>query len=210
MTCCSGHAIWTLGKIADHAVMDDGPSGISVNLHYTLETPLAAICCHEPFAGRLEVIPARTGPVRIRLPSLATGVTVSVDGARAPHSIRAGYAALDQVPGGAQVAMDYPLTERHADQVVRVPEAGEGGTGAYFGPKADPVVGHRIPTRWLGNIMAIDYADGRSLRPLEGVPGPAPQQPRHRLFATREARFAARAGHGDPLACFLPDHRWTW
>ena len=32
MTCCSGHAIWTLGKIADHAVMDDGPAaGISVN-----------------------------------------------------------------------------------------------------------------------------------------------------------------------------------
>ena len=65
MTCCSGHAIWTLGKIADHAVMDDGPAGgISVNLHYTLETPLAAISCHEPFAGRLEVVPAqhRTPP----------------------------------------------------------------------------------------------------------------------------------------------------
>lgn len=63
--------------------------------------------------------------------------------------------------------------------------------------------------------MAIDYADGRSLRPLEGIPGPAPQQPLHRLFATREARFAAGYGRDDLLACFLlacfvPDHRWTW
>ena len=58
--------------------------------------------------------------------------------------------------------------------------------------------------------MAIDYADGRSLRPLEGVPGPSPQQPKHRLFATREACFAAGAGRDDTLACFLPDHRWTW
>ena len=121
MTCCSGHAIWTLGKIADHAVMDDGAEGISVNLHYTLETPLAAVGCHEPFAGRLEVIPARTGPVHIRLPSFATGVAVSVDGAKAPHSIRDGYAALDRVPAGAQVTLDYPLPERHVDQVVRVP-----------------------------------------------------------------------------------------
>ena len=32
----------------------------------------------------------------------------------------------------------------------------------------------------------------------------------HRLFATREARFAAGAGREDPLACFLPDHRWIW
>ena len=208
MTCCSGHAIWMLGKIADHAVMDDGPSGISVNLHYTLETPLAAVCCHEPFAGRLEVVPARTGPVRIRLPSFATGVTVSLDGARAPHSIRDGYVVLDRVPVGVQVTLDYPLPERHADQVVRVPQAAGGGTGAYFDPKADPIVGHRIPTRWRGNtVMAIDYADGRS---LEGVPGPAPQQPRHRLFATREARFATGAGHDDPLACFLPDHAWVW
>ena len=86
MTCCSGHAIWTLGKIADHAVMDEGPAGgISVNLHYTLETPLAAVCCHEPFAGRLEVVPARTGPLRIRVPSFAAGVTVSLDGAEVPH-----------------------------------------------------------------------------------------------------------------------------
>ena len=212
MTCCSGHAIWTLGKIADHAVMDEGPgAGISVNLHYTLETPLAAVCCHEPFAGRLEVVPARTGPVRIRVPSFATNVTVSLDGAEVPHVIRDGYAALDRVPAGAQVTLDYPLPERHADQVVRIPQAAEGGTGAYFGPKADPIVGHRIPTRWRGNtIMAIDYADGRSRRPLEGVPGPAPQQPRHRLFATREARFAAGAGRDDPLACFLPDHAWVW
>ena len=103
MTCCSGHAIWTLGKIADHAVMDEGPAGgISVNLHYTLETPLAAVSCHEPFAGRLEVVPARTGPVRIRVPSFATGVTVSLDGAEVPHPIRDGYVALDRVPAGAR------------------------------------------------------------------------------------------------------------
>ena len=212
MTCCSGHAIWTLGKIADHAVMDEGPAGgISVNLHYTLETPLAAVSCHEPFAGRLEVVPARTGPVRIRVPSFATGVTVSLDGAEVPHAIRDGYVALDRVPAGAQLTLDYPLPERHGDQVVRIPQAAEGGTGAYFGPKADPIVGHRIPTRWRGNtVMAIDYADGRSRRPLEGVPGPAPQQPRHRLFATREARFATGAGRDDPLACFLPDHAWAW
>ena len=212
MTCCSGHAIWTLGKIADHAVMDDGPAGgISVNLHYTLETPLAAVSCHEPFAGRLEVVPAQTGPLRIRVPAFATNVTVSLDGTEVPHVIRDGYAALDRVPSGAQVTLDYPLPERHGDQVVRIPQAAEGGTGAYFGPKADPIVGHRIPTRWRGNtVMAIDYADGRSRRPLEGVPGPAPQQPRHRLFGTREARFAAGAGRDDPLACFLPDHAWVW
>ena len=58
--------------------------------------------------------------------------------------------------------------------------------------------------------MAIDYADGRSLRPLEGVPGPAPQQPLHRLFAEREARFAERAGCDDPFVCFLPDRRCKW
>ena len=211
MTCCSGHAIWTLGKIVDHAVMDEGAAGISVNLHYTLETPLAAVWCHEPFAGRLEVVPARTGPVRIRLPSFTANVTVSLDGAEVPHAIRDGYVALDRIPAGAQIALDYPLPERHADQVVRIPQATDGGTGAYFGPKADPIVGHRIPTRWRGNtVMAIDYTDGRSRRPLEGVPGPAPQQPRHRLFATREARFAAGAGREETLACFLPDHRWTW
>ncbi len=144
------------------------------------------------------------------MPSFATGMTVSLDGAEVPHDNRDGYVAIDRVPAGALVTLDYAQPERHADQVVRVPQAAEGGTGAYFGPKADPIVGHRIPTKWRGNtVLAIDYADGRSLRPLEGVPGPAPQQPRHRLFATREARFAARAGNGDPLACFLPDHRWT-
>ena len=212
MTCCSGHAIWTLGKIADHAVMDEGPAGgISVNLHYTLETPLAAVSCHEPFAGRLEVVPAQTGPLRIRVPAFATNVTVSLDGTEVPHVIRDGYAALDRIPAGARVTLDYPLPERHGDQVVRIPQAAKGGTGAYFGPKADPIVAHRIPTRWRGNtVMAIDYADGRSRRPLEGVPGPAPQQPKHRLFATREARFAAGAGRDDPLACFLPDHAWVW
>ena len=118
---------------------------------------------------------------------------MSLDGAEVPHAIRDGYVALDRVPAGARVTLNYPLPERHADQVVRIPQAAEGGTGAYFGPKADPIVGHRIPTRWRGNtVMAIDYADGRSRRPLEGVPGPAPQQPRHRLFATREARVASR------------------
>ena len=136
---------------------------------------------------------------------------MSIDGAKVPHAIRDGYMALGTVPAGAQVALDYPLPERHADQVVRVPQAAEGGTGAYFGPKADPIVGHRIATRWRANtVMAIDYEDGRSLRALEGVPGPAPQQPLHRPFATREARFAVGAGRDDPLSCFLPERSWSW
>lgn len=85
------------------------------------------------------------------MPSFATGMTVSLDGAEVPHDNRDGYVAIDRVPAGALVTLDYAQPERHADQVVRVPQAAEGGTGAYFGPKADPIVGHRIPTKWRGN-----------------------------------------------------------
>ncbi|MCY4377731.1 MAG: hypothetical protein OXC31_28580, partial [Spirochaetaceae bacterium] len=193
----------TRDRLAHHAVVAEGAPGISVTLHYTLETPRAAVSCHEPFAGRLEVFPARTGPVRIRLPSFATTLTVSLDGADVPHAIRDGYVALDRIPAGAQVTLDYPLPERHADQVVRIPQAAGGGTGAYFGPKADPIVGHRIPTNWRGNtVMVIDYADGRCSDgdrswqrrlALNGQcegrsPVPAPRSPARRTRTTRRAR----------------------
>ena len=172
MTCCSGHAIWTLGKIADHAVMDEGPAGgISVNLHYTLETPLAAVSCHEPFAGRLEVVPARTGPVRIRVPSFATGVTVSLDGAEVPHAIRDGYWPSTG-PGRRQGHAGLPAARAPRRSGGPHPAGRRGRHRRVLRPQGRP---HRRPPH--PDQMARQHRHGHRLRGRPLAP-PAGRRPR--------------------------------
>ena len=67
-----------LGKIVDHAATLD-KKGLSINLHSSLDTPLASITNLEPFEGKLEVIPHRDGPVRVRRPAYASRIEAEID-----------------------------------------------------------------------------------------------------------------------------------
>ena len=212
MLCCSGHALWTLGKICEHAVTEDH-QGISINLHFSLDTPLASITHHEPFDGLLEVVPQRGGTVKIRKPLYAKKLTAEIDGVPARPNVRNGYLVFDAVNPHARIKLSYELPEKTTEEVVRLPQQKGGGRGRYCGDKSDPVVAHRIPTKWRGNtVLAIDYANSHSMLSAArsadiGDTGP---YPKHRLYADRMDRLDRGAGRSDRVAFFLPATRFEW
>ena len=209
MLCCGGHAIWTLGKIVEHAVTEDA-DGLSVNLHFSLETPLASVSSHEPFEGLLEIVPKRNGDVKIRKPSYAITADAKVNGAPAEPVMEGDYLVFRQLPSGTKVELRYPLPEKTTDEVVMLPQHGSGGVGSWLGPKSDPIVGYRTQTTWRGNtVLAIDYAGTKSHLSQRRIAGWTPQ-PNHRIYPTRMQRYKNGVGRDDEVAFFLPERPFAW
>ena len=199
MLCCGGNAMWTMGKIVANAVTADA-AGLTVNLHFSLETPRAAVTNCEPFEGRLEVTPRRAGRVRIRPPAYAFDIAASVDDGPAEPRLERGYLVFDDVQPDARIVLDYPLPERTTvEMTMDTPCQGNMHRKGVFGPKADPVVKERIHARWRGNtVLAIDYDE------------PSPEAPEHRLYLDRMERFLNGAGRSATIRCFLPDQPFDW
>jgi len=192
MLCCTGNAMWTLGKIVEHAVTQDD-RGLSVNLHFTLDTPLASTTSHEPFEGRIEVVPHRAGSLRIRKPSYATRAEAELDGAPAEAGSDGDYLVFDSVKEGSTLVLVFDMPEKTTEETV-MKTPGDG----YFAEKSDPEVDERIRTTWRGNtVMAIDY-DSDS------------PQPKHRLYLNRAERCKNGEGRDDMVRFFLPDKTYEW
>ncbi|MEW6750671.1 MAG: hypothetical protein AB1505_06805 [Candidatus Latescibacterota bacterium] len=158
-----------------------------------LRASASALASIARFAGRLTVVPHRAGRLRVRVPSYASPVEVTVDGQPAPARRAGSYVLLDPVPAESRVELTYPLPERTTEETTM-----ESPGKDVFAPKSDPVVKERIRTTWRGNtVLAIDY-DADSPRP------------RHRLFAERMERYRAQAGRGQRAAFFRPERDYQW
>jgi hypothetical protein len=191
MLCCCGNAMWTLGKIATHAATQD-ERGLSINLHFSLDTPLAWISNHEPFEGRLEVMPRCDGTVRIRQPAYAEQIEAALDGSPAVPKQEGSYLVFDGVRRNSTIVLTYPMTERTTEEVTR------NTPGQPFDAKTDPVVKERIRTTWRGNtVLAIDY-DSDS------------PQPKHRLYLHRMEQYRNGEGQDDTVRFFLPEKPYVW
>ena len=208
MLCCGGHAIWTLGKIVEHAVTEDA-AGLSVNLHFSLETPLASVTNHEPFEGRIEVLPNRAGDVRVRKPSYAALVHAALDDTGVDAAVCGDYLVFPNVKPGAKIELQFPMPEKTTEEVVMLPQREGGGVGGWLGPKSDPIVGHRTQTAWRGNtVLSIDSSNTRSRLSEDQVEGWTPQ-PEHGLYLTRLQRYRDGAGRDATAAFFMPERTFT-
>ena len=199
MLCCGGNAMWTLGKIAASATTAD-ERGLHVNLHFSLDTPHAAITNYEPFEGKLVVVPRREGPVWVRKPAYASSVDARVDGEAITPRASGGYLRFDDVSAGSAIVLTYPLPERTTVETTQQsPYAGEdNGRGSFAALKREPVLSEEVQTTWRGNtVMAIDY-DCDS------------PHPKHRLYLDREERFRQRQGRDAKTRFFLPDRPYEW
>ena len=198
MLCCCGNAMWTLGKIVENAATQD-ETGLSINLHFSLDTPLASITNSEPFEGRLEVVPHRAGRVRIRRPEYATAIQAELDGSPIVPREESSYLVFDSIGAGAVLVLNYPLPERTTQEAtLNTPFEGDAFNGAFAANKADPVVAERIQATWRGNtVLAIDY-DSDS------------PQPGHRLYLDRMERYRNGEGRDDRAAFFLPEKGYDW
>lgn len=207
MLCCGGHAIWTLGKIVEHAVSAE-EDGLAVHLHFNLETPLASVTSWEPFQGRLEVVPRRSGKVRIRQPSYATRIAATVAGAPVEPQRQGDYVVFSRVAAGTEIALTFPLPTTTTEEIVKLPQAAGGGVGEWLGPKADPIVGYRVPTRWCGNtVLGIDRPSASAVS-ARRIPG-WQSQPQHGLYLNRAADLA-RGPTKQEAAFFLPERSFVW
>lgn len=183
--------MWSLGKIAAHAATED-ERGLCINLHFGLDTPLASISNHEPFEGRLEVVPRRDGAVRIRKPAYADRIEAAIDGSPTVPREDGSYVVFDEVHRDATIALTYPMTERTTEETTR------DTPGQPFDAKTDPVIKERIRTTWRGNtVLAIDY-DRDS------------PQPKHRLYLRRMDRYRNGEGRDDRARFFLPERPYVW
>ena len=209
MLCCGGHALWTLGKIVENTVTKD-QEGLSVNLHFSLDTPSASVTSHEPFKGLLQVVPTQTGNLKIRKPSYADRVESRVDGALVDPTLQGDYLVFRQVRSGSKIELKYPLPEKKTEEIVLLPQQEGGGIGDYLGPKSDPVVGFRTETEWRGNtVMSIDYSNADSHLTRKRIAGWT-HQPQHRLYLDRKERYEASACERDQAAFFLPERSFRW
>ena len=207
MLCCGGHAIWTLGKIVEHAISADS-RGLAVHLHFNLDTPLASVTSREPFEGRLQIVPRRTGEVRVRKPSYATKIASTVAGVPTEPTAQGDYLVFRDVPAGAEIALTFPLSTVTSEEVVQLPQAADGGVGEWLGPKADPVVGYRIPTSWRGNTVLGIERPAASKLSARRIPGWRPQ-PGHGLYLARGAAYE-RGMEPRQTAFFQPERAFNW
>jgi len=193
MLCCAGNAMWTLGKIVSEAATLD-ERGLSINLHYSVDTPLAAITHHEPFEGRLEVVPHRAGKLRVRVPAYADKVEATVDGIPAQSRQDGSYLAVGDVRAGAHVALTFSMPERSTEEITWDTP----GRRCNMPDKEDPVVKERINVQWRGNtVLAIGYDDSST-------------QPLHRLYLERMGRYRRGEGRDTNAAFFLPAKEYHW
>jgi len=195
MLCCGGNVMWTMGKLVANAAVADA-DGITVNLHFSVDTPVASITNWEPFEGRLEVVPYRDGEVRIRKPAYADAVKAEVGGAEVEPRLDGEYLVFDGVRSGDRIALGYALSERTTEEMTFETPHEAGGT---YGPKSAPVVKERIQATWRGNtVLAIDYDEG-SEHPAE-----------HRLYLDRVERYEKGEGRDAKGRFFMPDSTFEW
>ena len=201
MLCCGGNAMWTLGKIVDSTARED-EKGLSIDFHFSVDTPLVSITNHEPFEGRLEVVAHRDGPIRIRKPSYATKIESEVDGVPASPKEEGSYLVFDSVKPDSAIVLVYPLNERTTEETTKLSPY-EGGKfpypeGAFESPKFDPVVHESVRATWRGNtVLAIDY-DSDS------------PQPKHRLYLHRMERYRKGEGRNESARFYLPERKYNW
>ena len=209
MLCCGGHAIWTLGKIVENMVTR-GADGLAVNLHFSLDTPAASVTSHEPFEGRLEVVPKHGDDVRIRRPAYADRIESRIDGKLVNPERQLDYLVFRRVRSGGKIELQYPLPEKTTEEVVLLPQQEGGGIGGYLGPKSDPVEGFRTETAWRGNtVLEIDYTRADSHLSRKRFPDWSPER-RHRLYLNRKEQYEAGSGRSDQVAFFLPERTFKW
>ena len=209
MLCCGGHAIWNLGKIVGHAVTEDA-NGLSVHLHFSLDTPLASVTSHEPFEGLLEILPNKNGDVKVRNPSYAIAAEAKVNGAESQPVMEGDYLVFRKIRAGTRIELRYPMPERTTEEIVMLPQQASGGVGSWLGPKSDPIVGYRTRTEWRGNtVLAIDHAGAKSHSSQQRIAGWTPQ-PKHRLYLNRMQRYKNGTGRDDKAAFFLPERPFAW
>jgi len=194
MLCCSGNAMWTLGKIVENAATED-EKGLSINLHFTLDTSRVSITNHEPFEGRLDVVPHRDGRIKIRKPSYAEKIQAEINGSPVVFKEENSYLVFDFVRNGSTIVLTYPIPEKTTEEVtMETPSSG----GAFDSPKSDPVVLERTKTTWRGNtVLAIDYESDSP-------------QPKHRLYLHRMQRYCNKEGRDDVARFFLPEKEYNW
>jgi DUF1680 family protein len=193
MLCCAGNVMWTLGKIVSEAATLD-EHGLSINLHYGIDSPLATITHHEPFEGRLEVVPRRAGKLRVRVPAYANKVEATMDGAPVQPKRDGSYLAFGDVRAGAHVVLTFPMPEKTTEELTWDTP----GRRCNVPEKADPVVKERINVQWRGNtVLAIDYDDSS-------------KQPLHRLYLERMERYQRSEGRDSKAVFFLPDKEYHW
>ena len=198
MLCCGGNAMWTMGKIVDHAVVDVG-NGMAINLHFSLDTPLASVTNWEPFEGRLQVVPRRDGMVRVRRPAHAEQIEATLGGEQLHPKLDGDYLVFETVRSGEVIGMTYELPERVTEETtletLRTEDKGHG----VYGPKSDPVVKERIQATWRGNtVLAIAYEETSE------------HPPKHRLYLDRMERYRIGAGCDATARFFLPDRPFSW
>ena len=198
MLCCGGNAMWTMGKIVDHAVVDVG-NGMAINLHFSFDTPLAIVTNWEPFDGRFQVVPKRDGMIRVRRPAYARQIEATIGGEQLRPKSVGDYIVFEAVRSGEVIEMTYELPERTTEETtletLRTEDKGHG----VYGPKSDPVIKERIQTTWRGNtVLAIDYEEASE------------HPPKHRLYLDRMERYRARADGDVTARYFLPDRPFSW
>ena len=97
---------------------------VSVNLHFTLDAPAAAVQSSRAERGRTRVLLKQAGALRIRVPGWAPRATIRLiaDGKPLPlnwdgHYLRVPAEAL---PPGAAVDLEYDLPQRHSVETMPV------------------------------------------------------------------------------------------
>ena len=190
MVCCGGNAMWTLGKIAANAATLQG-TVLSINLHFTLNTPLATIRSYEPFNGKLEVVPRNEGDVRIRKPPYAANILVKVNGNVVTPKDTGTYLYFSNVLADSTIILQYDIPEKISEETTRLTPGKD-----CFDVKSDPVVKERIQTRWIGNtVVSIDY-ESDSPEPL------------HRMYQNRPELF--KRGNNETSEFFVPEKSFEW
>lgn len=190
MVCCGGNAMWTLGKIAANAATLDN-TVLSINLHFTLRTPLATITSYEPFEGALEVVPRYKGDVRIRKPAYAANILVKVNGNIVTPKDNSTYLYLSKIPAGSTIILQYDMPEKLSEETTKLTPGKD-----CFDVKPEPVVKERIQARWIGNtVVSIDY-ESDSPEPL------------HRMYQNRPELF--KQGSNKTTEFFVPEKYFEW
>ena len=199
MLCCGGNAMCTLGAILCGITTMDADE-LCVNLHFSVDTDLASVTCHEPFIGRIEVSPRRAGRMRVRAPSYVQDFSVTINGKRVQPVSRNGYIFLDSVASGAHVIVDYPLYERSTiETTYNTPCRGNPNCGGSFEKKIDPVLKEKVQATWRGNtVMAIDYE------------GTISDHSANRLYQSRYGDFERGVGRNARARFYMPDQIFEW
>jgi hypothetical protein len=110
--CCLNGGMRALALAWD-AIETADEAGLTVNLALSRSGPDCDVIGYQPNAGRVDVIPRRPGPVRIRVPDWVRqgGLSVVVDRRPCEWSVEQQFVRLPFVRAHARVSVEYPLRE---------------------------------------------------------------------------------------------------